>query len=49
MNWSRWHTRFTGLALIAVVNGIAISGVAYNRSGEPESKLRLSERELYPP
>ena len=49
MNWSRWHTLFTGLALIAVVNGIAISGVAYNRSGEPESKLRLSERELYPP
>ncbi len=35
-----------GLAVIAVTNAIALSGVAYNRSGEPESTLALTEREL---
>lgn len=47
--WSRRHTLFSGLALILVVNGIALSGVALNRSGEPESRVQLSERELQLP
>ncbi|MGE5493287.1 MAG: DUF4824 family protein [Actinomycetota bacterium] len=35
-----------GAALILAANGIALTGVAYNRSGEPESRLNLSQREL---
>lgn len=42
------HTRFiiAGVALILVTNVVALAGVAYNRSGEPESNLKLSQREL---
>jgi hypothetical protein len=47
--WSRRRTLFVGLALILGVNGIALSGVALNRAGEPESLVRLSERELQLP
>lgn len=47
--WSRRRTLIAGLALILVVNAIALAGVAYNRSGEPESTLPLSERELQLP
>lgn len=47
--WSRRRTLFAGLALILAVNGIALSGVALNRSGEPESLVQLSERELQLP
>ena len=43
------RTLIVGLALIAVTNTVALVGVAYNRSGEPESVLRFSERELLPP
>jgi hypothetical protein len=35
-----------GLALIVLTNAVVLAGVAYNRSGEPESVLRLTEREL---
>jgi hypothetical protein len=35
--------------LIALTNAVALVGAYYNRSGEPESTLRLSERELQPP
>lgn len=35
-----------GLALIGLTNAIALGGVWYNRSGEPDSRLLLSEREL---
>lgn len=47
--WTRRHTLFAGLALIIVVNAIVLSGVALNRSGEPESRVQLSERELQLP
>lgn len=33
-------------ALIVLVNGLVLAGVAYNRSGEPEARLTLTEREL---
>lgn len=49
---TRWSPRWTllaGLGLIGVINALALGGVAYNRSGEPESVLRLSERELHRP
>lgn len=32
--------------MIAAVNGIVLSGVAYNRSGDPNAVVVLSEREL---
>ena len=47
--WSRRRTLFAGLALILVVNGFVLSGVALNRTGEPESLVQLSERELQLP
>jgi hypothetical protein len=48
---NRWpkHSLFAGVGLIVVVNAIVLGGVAYNRSSEPESVLRLSERELGAP
>ena len=48
---SRWpkHSLIAGVGLIVVVNAIVLGGVAYNRSSEPESALRLSERELAAP
>ena len=49
MKWALKHTMIAGLALIAGVNAIALSGVAYNRSGSAESTLRFSERELHVP
>jgi hypothetical protein len=35
-----------GLTLIGLTNAIALGGVWFNRSGEPDSRLLLSEREL---
>jgi hypothetical protein len=49
MNWTRRHTLALGAALIVATNAVALLGVAYNRSGTPESELRLSQRELRPP
>ena len=34
------------LSLVLVVNAIALAGVEWNRSGEPEALLKLSQREL---
>ena len=49
MKWSRTHTLVAGLALILTTNAVALVGVAYNRSGEPESTLKLTQRELHLP
>jgi len=49
MTWSRKHTLLAGLGLIALTNAIALSGVVYNRSGDPEATLRLTQRELRTP
>jgi hypothetical protein len=46
MNGLLKHTLVAGVGLIVLVNAIVLGGVAYNRSGAPESALRLSEREL---
>lgn len=44
--WQRRHTVLAGLAIIVLSNAVVLGGVAYNRSGEPEATLRLTEREL---
>ena len=49
MTWSRTHTLAAGVVLIALTNAIALGGVAWNRSGEPESVLKLSQREFLTP
>jgi uncharacterized protein DUF4824 len=46
LTWSRNRTLVAGLALIAVTNAVALGGVAWNRSGTPESELKLTQREL---
>ncbi len=46
MTLSPRTTLLAGAALILLVNAVALGGVYLNRSGEPESRLRLSEREL---
>jgi hypothetical protein len=49
MNWTPRHTAAAGLGLILLTNAVVLAGVAYNRSGEPEARLRLTERELSEP
>jgi len=44
--WSQSRAVFAAAALVLVSNAIALGGVAYNRGGEPESVLQLTEREL---
>jgi len=43
---SRTRALLVAVALIVVTNALVLAGVAYNRSGEPDSVLRLTEREL---
>lgn len=38
-----------GLALIALANAVALAGVSWNRRGEPEATVTLTERELQIP
>jgi len=45
---SRRATLLAGLAVIVLTHAVALGGVWWNRSGEPDSVLRLSERELRP-
>jgi hypothetical protein len=49
MKWSRTHTLVAGLALILTTNAVALIGMVYNRSHEPESTLKLTQRELHLP
>jgi hypothetical protein len=39
-------TLIAGSALILLTNAVVLSGAAYNRSGDAESQMRLSQREL---
>ena len=48
IDWSRGRTLIAGTAVIALTNAVALLGVAYNRSGEPDSVLQLTQRELHP-
>jgi hypothetical protein len=47
--WSTRRRLWLGLGLILLSNAVALAGVYYNRSGEAESRLTLSERELQLP
>jgi len=49
MRWSRAHTLIAGAALIVLSNAVALIGVAYNRSDDPDSALALTQRELQIP
>jgi hypothetical protein len=49
MTWTPRHTLAAGFALILVTNAVVLGGAAYNRSGEPEAQLRLTEREFHRP
>jgi len=37
---------WAAIALVAATNAVVLAGVAYNRSGEPEALVTLTEREL---
>jgi hypothetical protein len=49
MKWPRPRAFLTGAALILATNVVVLGGVAYNRSGEPDSTLKLTQRELAVP
>lgn len=40
------RTLLAGIGLILLTNAVVLAGVAYNRSGQPESSVTLTEREL---
>ena len=46
MSRSRKGILLAGVGLILAANAVALGGAAWNRSGDPESTLRLTEREL---
>jgi hypothetical protein len=46
MTRSRKGFLLAGVGVILVANAVALGGAAWNRSGDPESTLRLTEREL---
>lgn len=45
-NWSIKHSLIAGAVLILLSNTVALSGVYYNRSGQADSTVTLTEREL---
>ncbi len=49
MNWNRRTATWAALALLALTNAVALGGAAYNRMGEPQGTLQLTERELDTP
>ena len=49
IKWSKRHTWVAGIAVILLTNALALGNVALNRSGSPESVLKLSQRELRQP
>ena len=46
LTWSRNRTLVAGAVLVALTNAVALGGVAWNRSGTPESELKLTQREM---
>ena len=47
--WLSHKTIFFGISMIIMVNVFFMAEVTYNRSGEPDSRLRLTQRELQLP
>ena len=46
MTAARQRLILAGAALVVASNAVVLAGVAYNRSGEPDSRFVLSEREV---
>ena len=44
--WTKKYALIAGVVLILVTNTVALSGIYYNRSGEADSTVTLTEREL---
>ncbi len=44
--WTKKYSLIAGVVLILVTNTVALSGIYYNRSGEADSTVTLTEREL---
>lgn len=49
MKLTPWKTLAAGAALILLANAVALTGIYLNRSGEPDSRMTLSQRELSMP
>lgn len=49
MKLTPWKTLAAGFALILLANAVALTGIYLNRSGEPEARMTLSQRELSMP
>ncbi len=49
MKLTPWRTFAAGALLILLANAVALTGVYLNRSGEPEARVTLSQRELAMP
>ena len=49
MKLTPMRTLAAGALLILLANGVALTGVYFNRSGEPEARMVLSQRELSTP
>lgn len=46
IRYNKTTALLTGLAMIIVGNAVALTGIFYNRSGEPDATLQLTQREL---
>lgn len=46
IRWNKTTALITGLAMIVVGNTVALSGIYYNRSGAPDAKVSMTQREL---
>ncbi|MBI3597537.1 MAG: DUF4824 family protein, partial [Nitrospirae bacterium] len=46
IKWSSRYTLAMGIALIISTNAVVLIGAQYNRSGEPDASVTLTEREL---
>ena len=49
MPWYRTRTLYLGLGLILLTNAVVLGSVWENRSGDRDSTLALTDRELAPP
>lgn len=47
--WNKYTGMFVGLVLVVASNASALALIYYNRSGEPDARLTLSQRELQLP
>jgi hypothetical protein len=46
VTWSRRRTLVAGLVVLGLTNVVALGGALWNRAGEPEARLALTQREL---